>query len=69
MGGDSARLLRPIKAQFKAPYFFFSFFFIPALRMPHSNVRSGGLPMCVHGNMIGETRRNGGRNRGVRIFL
>lgn len=22
--------------------------------MPHSNAGSGGLPTCVHGNMIGE---------------
>lgn len=26
VGGDSARLLRPIKAQFKASYFFFFFY-------------------------------------------
>ena len=51
--GIPPRLLRPIKAQFKATYFFF-FFFPSALRMPHSNAGEWWTRTCVHGNMIGE---------------
>lgn len=42
-GGDTARLLRPIKAQFKAAHFF-----APLLRMPHSNAGSGGPGVCMY---------------------
>lgn len=69
--GILPRLLRPIKAQFKATRFFF-FFFPSALRMPHSNAGEWWTPTCVHGNMIGEIsrpRRNGGpRDRAPKYF-
>lgn len=64
-GGDTARRLRPIKAQFKAS----DLFFLLTADTAHDAFKcwEWWRPVCVHRNMIGETwvRRNGVGGSGV----